>query len=409
MRSAVFLSMVLAAPSFAQPPAVSTTTVSAGPALRLISPEAYPDFHESFQGKAALVKAAKKALLYLEGPQAPRLFKLGERTYGAGELAASLEELISLAKTAATQDEFADAVRQRFDVFESAGSDGAGKVVFSSYYQPLLAAGRKKSPKYPVPLYRRPPDMIDLDLGAFDQRLAGDAFEGRVDKKTRALVPYFSRGEIDVKKRLAGKGLEIAWLKDKFDALDLHIQGSGILRFPDGKEVLAKFAGTNGQPYNSVGQLLIKAGAFTKDNITHDKIRAYFLDHPEAEDWVLEQDPRYTFFDLAALPADGEPFGAVEQSLVPARSIAIDPALIPLGALAFFTTTAPQADKEGRLLGLFPSSRFAVCMDTGGAIKGAGRVDIYAGHGLQAETTARNQWSDGRLYILVKKPPPPDR
>ena len=97
------------------------------------------------------------------------------------------------------------------------------------------------------------------------------------------------------------------------------------------------------------------------------------------------------------------------ESLVPARSIAIDPAVIPLGALAWFSTVSPQADKDGRLLGQFANSRFALGMDTGGAIKGPGRVDIYAGHGKQATTTARNQWNEGKLYIMVKKVPQRER
>jgi membrane-bound lytic murein transglycosylase A len=95
--------------------------------------------------------------------------------------------------------------------------------------------------------------------------------------------------------------------------------------------------------------------------------------------------------------------------LVPARAIAIDPAVVPLGALTFFTTTSPQADKTGRLLGQFPTARFAFGLDTGGAIKGPGRVDIYAGHGPQAEATARGQWAEGKLFILVKKLPARDR
>ena len=173
--------------------------------------------------------------------------------------------------------------------------------------------------------------------------------------------------------------------------------------------MLAKYAGTNAHAYNSVGLLLVRAGLFTKDEINRDKLRDYLHAHPEAEDWILASNPRYTFFELAPLPADGEPFGTVNQSLVPARSIAIDPAVIPLGALAYFTTTSPQADKQGKLLGQFPNARFALCLDTGGAIKGPGRVDIYAGHGPQAATTARNQWNDGKLYILLKKIPPRDR
>jgi membrane-bound lytic murein transglycosylase A len=251
--------------------------------------------------------------------------------------------------------------------------------------------------------------MVEVDLAAFDKKYAAaDPLIGRVGKDKR-VEPYFTRGDIDIRKSLAGKKLEIAWLKDKFEALDLHVQGSGILKFPDGKEVLAKYAGTNAHPYNSVGLLLVRANIFAQGDLTREKLRDYLHAHPEAEDWILASNPRYTFFDLAPLPADGEPFGTIQQSLVGARSIAIDPAVIPLGALAYFTTTSPQADKDGRLLGNFPNSRFALCMDTGGAIKGPGRVDIYAGHGKQADATAKSQWADGKLYILLKKLPPRER
>ena len=146
---AAILSILLNVSAAAQPPAVAVST--AAPALRLLSPDEYPDFHESFQSRSGLIKAARKALAYLEGPGVPRLVKLGDRTYGAGELADSLQELIQLAKTTTTQDEFAAAIKERFDVFESNGSDGAGRVVFSSYYQPLLAASRKRSAKYSIP------------------------------------------------------------------------------------------------------------------------------------------------------------------------------------------------------------------------------------------------------------------
>ncbi len=407
----LFLALFLvaaAAPARAESVAVSTSPVH-GPALRLVPADQLPDFHETFQSKAGLLKAARKTLAYLKEGNPPKYFKVADREYAPGILVDSLEELVRIAKTATTQDEFAQAIKDNFDVFQSAGSDDNGRVVFSSYYQPVLPASRKKTPKYNVPLYKRPPDMVEVDLAAFGKRNGDDsALIGRVDRQKR-VVPYFTRADIDIKRTLRGKGLEVAWLKNKFDALDLHVQGSGILKYPDGTERLAKYAGTNNQPYNSVGLLLVKANIFSRDEITRDKVRDYLHQHPEAEDWILAQNPRYTFFDIAPLPADGEPFGSVQQSLVPARSIAIDPAVIPLGAIAYFTTTSPQADKEGRLLGQFPNSRFALCMDTGGAIKGPGRVDIYAGHGPQAEVTARNQWAEGKLYILIKKLPPRER
>jgi membrane-bound lytic murein transglycosylase A len=273
----------------------------------------------------------------------------------------------------------------------------------------VLKASLKKSPGYPYPLYKRPPDMVEVDLASFDKRFAGgEPALGRVGKDKR-VTPYPARAEIDRRKALAGRGLEIAWLKDALDVMDLHVQGSGILKLAGGRELSVRYAGSNGRPYNSVGLLLLKSGVFARDEITHAKMLDYLRANPDAASWILASNPRYTFFELAPLPEDGEPPGAAQQSLVAARAIAIDPAVVPLGALTFFTTTSPQADKTGRVLGQFPTARFAFALDTGGAIKGPGRVDIYAGHGPQAEATARGQWADGKLFILVKKLPARER
>lgn len=392
----------------APPAAAAVSTAPASPPLRLLSAAELPSFADTFKSRAGLAKAAHKTLAYLARSSGPKYVSVGGRDYAPAILADTIREMLRCLEQAKTPEELDALVRARFDVFQSAGSDGQGKVVFSSYYQPYINASAKKSPKHPIPIYRKPADMVEVDLAAFGMKNGGDSLVGRVSKDRR-VVPYFTREDIDVRKALQGKGLELAWLPNKWDVLDLHIQGSGILKYPSGKEVLARYAATNARPYNSVGLTLVKAGALSREGLSYDKIRDYFKTHPEAEDWVIAQNPRYTFFELTPLPADGEPFGTVMESLVPARSIAIDPAVIPLGALAWFSTVSPQADKDGRLLGQFPNSRFALCMDTGGAIKGPGRVDIYAGHGKQATTTARNQWNEGKLYILVKKLPQRER
>lgn len=398
----------MAATILPPPGAVSTATYM-GPGLKLASGDALPRFEESFKGRASLLKAAKKAIKYLEGLPPERTLRVADRSYAPAALIDSAKELVAIATNARSADELDARVRAQFDVFQSAGKDGLGRVIFSSYYQPTLKASKKKSAAYPYPLYRRPPDMVEVDLASFDKKFAGEEpMLGRVGKDKR-VTPYPSRAEIDRRKALAGKGLEVAWLHDALDVMDLHVQGSGILKFASGKEVLVKYAGTNGRPYNSVGLTLIKTGVMSRDEITHAKLADYLRANPDAASWILSQNPRYTFFDTAPLPEDGEPFGATEQSLVPARAIAIDPAVVPLGALTFFTTTSPQADKTGRVLGQFPTARFAFALDTGGAIKGPGRVDIYAGHGPQAEATARGQWADGKLFILVKKLPPRER
>ncbi|UPT73438.1 MAG: MltA domain-containing protein [Elusimicrobiota bacterium] len=390
----------------AQPPASSTAAYV--PAVKLLAPEQYPRFEESFKNKAGLVKAGRKAIKYLESLPASKTVRVADRNYSPALLIDSARTMIDIALKAKTTGEFEAKVRENFDVFQSSGLDGAGRVVFSSYYQPMLRASPVKTPAYPYPLYRRPKDMVEIDLASFGKANGENVILARLTKDGR-VVPYYTREEIDRRKALAGKGLEIAWLKDRFDALDLHIQGSAILKWPNGKEVLAKYAATNNRSYNSVGLTLVKAGVFSRDEITHDKLRQYLRDNPDAESWILAQNPRYVFFELAPLPEDGEPFGATEQSLVPARSIAIDPAFMPLGGLYFFTTTSPQADKDGRILGSSENARFAFGLDTGGAIKSPGRVDIYAGHGPQASATARGQWADGRLYLLVKKLPPRER
>jgi membrane-bound lytic murein transglycosylase A len=407
MINILLLLLSPAAPLRAQPPAAVTVSTAA-PALRLLAPAGFPTFSDTFKSTNGLRKAAHKTLAYLAKGSGPKYVRIGGRDYGPAMLSDSIRELLKVLDEAKTPEELDALVRARFDVFQSAGSDGQGKVVFSSYYQPYINASAAKSPKHPIPIYRKPADMVEVDLSAFGVKNGADSLVGRVDKQRR-VVPYFSREDIDVRKALHGKALELAWLPNKWDVLDLHIQGSGILRYPSGKEVLARYAATNARPYNSVGLTLVKAGALSREGLSYDKIRDYFKAHPEAEDWVISQNPRYTFFELTPLPPDGEPFGTIMESLVPARSIAIDPAVIPLGAVAWFSTVSPQADTAGRLLGQFPNSRFALCMDTGGAIKGPGRVDIYAGHGKQAATTARNQWNEGALYILVKKVPPRER
>ena len=173
--------------------------------------------------------------------------------------------------------------------------------------------------------------------------------------------------------------------------------------------MLAKYAATNALTYKSVGLALVGTGAVSRSEITHEKLRQYLTEHPEGEAWLISQDPRYTFFDLVSLPQDGQPFGSIQEALTPGRSIAIDPKIIPLGAVAYMRVPMPQSNPKGELLGIFPTSRFAMCQDTGGAIQGPGRVDIFLGWGKEAKTQAVNQWHEGRLYILLKKLPPRDR
>ena len=185
------------------PPAVSSGAVPSAPALRLLAPEELPVFSDSFPAREPLVKAAKKSLAYLARQEGARYVRIGGRDYGAAILADSIRELLDILALAKSPEQLNALVRDRFDVFQSAGSDGQGKVVFSSYYQPILPASVQRSARYPVPIYRRPPDLVEADLSVFDKKYGSDVLIGRVTKGKR-FVPYFSREDIDVRKTLRG-------------------------------------------------------------------------------------------------------------------------------------------------------------------------------------------------------------
>ena len=233
MISALLLSLTIVASAQTTIVAASSPSVTA-PALRLAAEADYPRFEESFKSKTGLIKAARKAIKYLETLPATKTIRIADRDYGPAQFIDSARSIVELAQRTKTDDEFDAGVREAFDVFQSAGLDGTGRVVFSSYYQPMLKASLKKTPAYPYPLYRRPKDMVEVDLVAFGKANGETSVLGRVAADGK-VVPYYTRDDIDRRKALAGKGLEIAWLKDRFDALDLHIQGSAILKFPDGR------------------------------------------------------------------------------------------------------------------------------------------------------------------------------
>lgn len=394
------------------PVAASTATAvavstAAAPGLRRLDVSQWPPIIDDLDARS-LARAAEKSLKYLERLRGEkRFYKVGDVEVGQGLLAETVRAVVDAARETKDPAELEARLKREFDLYESIGSDGAGRVLFTSYYQPVLAGSLKPSKKYAYPLYRKPPDMVEVDMAAFNQKWKGETILGRIhDGK---LVPYFERRDIDVRQVLKGKNLEVAWLSNQFDRLDLHIQGSGILELPNGRKMLAKYAANNALPYKSVGMSVVGAGVMTRAEITHDKLRTYLTEHPEGESWLISQNPRYVFFEVAELPGDGQPYGTIGQQLTPGRSIAIDPKVIPLGAVAYLRVPLPQSNREGELLGVFPTSRLALCQDTGGAILGPGRVDVYTGHGPQAKTNAVSLFHEGRLYVLLKKLPARDR
>jgi peptidoglycan lytic transglycosylase A len=304
------------------------------------------------------------------------------------------QSLQSLRQAAARpQTDLAQYVATRFEFRRSTGrEDGA---LFTGYYEPVLAARRRAEAGFVYPLYRRPRDLLEIRLGEFDPEWSDMTIWGRV--VGGKLAPYYTRRQIDGEKALAGRGLELAWLDDPVARYFLQVQGSGILRWEDGSLAHVGFAGSNGKPYTSIGRMLADEGAFGTDRATSPAIQAYLRAHPERLDDVLFRNERYVFFAEAA---DG-PVGRLGVKLTGERSIAVDPSFYPLGWLAYVETTAPVVDASGKMTASRPLRRLMLMQDTGAAITGPGRADIFFGTGEQSGLEAGSMSQRGEFYLLT--------
>jgi membrane-bound lytic murein transglycosylase A len=270
-------------------------------------------------------------------------------------------------------------------------------VLFTGYFEPTIAGSLTPDDHYRYPIYGVPDDLVNIDLAKFRSKYKGERLVGRVQGKR--VVPYHSREEIDSGDVLAGKGYELAWVANPIDIFFLHIQGSGRIRLPDGEFLRINYAGSNGWPYRSVGRLLIEEDHIPKEVMSMQAIRKHLLKHPEQTTEVLNHNPSYVFFRKA----DEGPLGSIGVVLTAGRSIATDSRLFPRGALAFIECEKPIFAQDGVILGWQPFGRYVLNQDTGGAIKGAGRVDLFWGNGPYSRIAAGHLKHEGSLYFLLIK------
>jgi peptidoglycan lytic transglycosylase A len=263
--------------------------------------------------------------------------------------------------------------------------------LFTGYYEPELEGARTQDATHGVPLYRRPDDLILVDLGDFRADLKGDSIAGRViDGK---LKPYYTYQEID-DGALKGKDLELVWVADRIDAFFLHIQGSGRIRFADGSTMRVGYAAKNGQPFVAIGRTLLDQGELQKGQVTTQSIKAWLRAHPDRAASIMYMNRSYIFY--REIQGDG-PVGAQGVALTAGRSLAVDTKLMPLGAPVWLDSSWPTDTPEANR----PLQRLLVTQDTGGAIKGAVRGDIFFGTGEQALAYAGRMKQPGRYYLLL--------
>ena len=266
--------------------------------------------------------------------------------------------------------------------------------LFTGYYEPTLAGSRQQTERFRFPLYRRPPELVSVDLGEFREDLRGRRLAGRVE--AGVLSPYFDRVEIEAG-GLSQRGLELVWVDDPYDAFFLHIQGSGRVELVEGGFLRVGYAGQNGHPYFAIGRALVDRGVLTLEEVSLQTIRAWLEAHPEEASEVLAQNPSYVFF--RQLHEEG-PVGSLGVVLTPERSLAVDSAFVPLGLPVWVDTSAPASDP---LAPARPFRRLMVAQDTGGAIRGPVRGDVFWGHGPDAAPVAGHMKHQGRLWLLLPR------
>jgi membrane-bound lytic murein transglycosylase A len=354
-------------------------------------------FFEDDMEMDSLLLALEKNEQYLCRLSPDEVFHYGPDRITARQVLETMRAFRILLNKGLSASQFNARIREDFTIYKAAGRAGISTTLFTGYFEPLFDAKLSPDLEFRYPIYGKPDDLVRIDLSRFKDKFKGESIMARVDGNR--VVPYYSRREIDSSGSLSGKGLEIAWLKDPVDAVFLQIQGSGRLRLPDGTNIRIGYHASNGRPYRSIGRYLIERGHMTLDQMSMQAIRQYLSEHPELVQETLTYNESYVFFRVL----QNGPMGNIEVPLTPGRSIALDYRLFPKAALCFFSSRKPRLNKEGEILDWVPFSRFALNQDTGGAIKGAGRADIYWGSGHYAELAAGNMRQEGDLFFLLLK------
>jgi membrane-bound lytic murein transglycosylase A len=267
----------------------------------------------------------------------------------------------------------------------------------TGYYEPVLDGSRSKTDVYPVPVYRRPSNLF---VRGFAQDAPNLPNKGPVYRKIgrRKLVPYYDRAEIE-DGAIAGRGIEICWLKNQTDLLFAQIQGSARIRLEDGSTIRINYDAHNGYPYTAVGRVLIDRGIIPKEQMSMQKIREWMEQNPDGANDVRRQNRSYVFFREVPLSDKDEAVGAQGVPLTPGRSIAVDQALHVYGTPFFIQGELPIESAQSKT----PFHRLMIAQDTGSAITGPARADLYFGAGADAGRVSGRLRHTMHFVILVPK------
>lgn len=362
-------------------------------ALRKISPAEYPDFSTNHTNLQSLSRALDNSAKYLTAPSSKQFFPYLDITHErAVATVAALKSLVAqMQQQGFNGQQWDAAIRSNFEVYKSIGApnpEGPGytdKVLFTGYFTPIYDASTTRQGEYVWPLYKRPADLVTDEFGQTAYRKTPDGQQ----------VPYYTRQQIESGNLLAGQ--EFVYLKSRWEAYVITIQGSAILRLADqgGRKFEVGYNGNNGYPYTSPGKQMLADGVITKDQLSLRGLRAYFDAHPADMDKYLGINQRFVFFT----ERPGGPFGSLNVPVTAFATIATDKAVYPRAMPSFLAVDVPAYSG-----GSVPYRGFMLDQDTGGAIRASGRTDIYMGIGPKAEELAGHQLNEGELYYIALRP-----
>ncbi len=372
------VAFAITAPAFAVPlrPVPSTQVTSA-----LVTDSQLWTQLSGTGDKAKLLRAVNQSLQYLDTAAAQTAY----RNYAVPGITLervrrSVLRFRTLLLSTTSPNALATAVTREFDLYESVGKDNQGTVDFTGYYEATYRASRVRTAEFRYPLYRLPSNFASWPQ-PHPTRLELEGADGLQASKGRL------------------KGMEIVWLSDRLAAFLVQVQGSARLTLPDGKVMTVGVAGKTNHPYTSLGKELVKAGKVRLEDLTLPFLLKYFQDHPAELDQYIPRNQRFIFFqNTYGAPATG----SLGIPVTTDRSIATDKSIMPPGALALIQTRFPYYN-SAKTIEQQPVNHFVLDQDTGGAIKGPGRVDIFMGTGDKAKARAGLINTPGRLYYLLLK------
>lgn len=333
-----------------------------------------------WRDRQPLLQAISHSLSYIETSKAAQDYPIAGISRDL--VRRSLQRLQALVRQAESSQALQAVIAREFALYRAAGTDGKGRVEFTGYYQPIYPASRTRTAEFRYPLYRLPPDFENWDK----------------PHPTRAEL--VGRDGLGTDSPIAGN--ELVWLRDRLDAFLVQVQGSAQLQLRDGSTLAVGFAGKTDRPYTSIGMELVRDGKFSRENLSLQRVLAHFRQHPEQLSEYLPRNQKYVFFRERE---SARPRGSLGVPVTAGRSIATDRSLMPPGAPALIRTQIPYVGEAGKLTK--PTEhRYVLDQDTGSAIQGPGRADLFMGTGERARKRAGAiDWPGSLYYLLLESCP----